>query len=211
MPADIEQLSRVPRIRAGLEHLLENDPVFSKVKVKPLDLQFPYYGPGFPGLVRIVVGQQVSTAAAASMWNKFKAGLVDVSPNGVLVLKDDDMRRFGLSHQKAKYIRGLAQAINEGEFDPTKLSDLEDAEVSSAITVLKGFGSWSAHMYLMFGLARPDVWAPGDLGIQMGLQSYFKLPERPDPKKAEKLGDQFAPHRTAASLLLWHLKGKLPD
>jgi DNA-3-methyladenine glycosylase II len=143
------------------------------------------------------------------MWNKFNEGVIDVSPNTVLALKDEDMRKFGLSYQKAKYIRGLAQAINEKVFDPAKLAELSDEEVSSAITLLKGFGSWSAHMYLMFGLARPDIWAPGDLGIQMGVQRYFKLKERPDPKKTEKLGEKFAPHRTAASLLLWHLKDKI--
>jgi DNA-3-methyladenine glycosylase II len=209
LPPEIQQLSRVPRIRAGLEDLLKNDPVFSKVKIRPLDLQFSYYGPGFRGLARIVVGQQVSTAAAASMWRKFQEGMPDISPNAVLAMKDEDMRGFGLSSQKAKYIRGLAEAINDKVFDPDRLADLADDEVRSAITVLKGFGDWSAHMYLMFCLARPDIWAPGDLGIQMGVQRYFKLKERPDPKKTEKYGEKFAPHRTAASLLLWHLKDKI--
>jgi DNA-3-methyladenine glycosylase II len=202
-------LASVPRIRDGLEHLLENDPVFAKTGVDPAELAFPYYGPGFPGLVRIVVGQQVSTAAAASMWKRFREGMPDITPNAVLALKDDEMRGFGLSHQKAKYIRGLAEAIREEVFDPEKLADLTDEDVAAAITLLKGFGGWSAHMYLMFCLARPDVWAPGDLGIQMGLQAYFRLKERPDPKKAEKLGAKFAPHRTAASLLLWHCRAKL--
>ena len=163
-------------------------------------------GAGFPGLVRIVIGQQVSTKAAESLWNRFENELPNVTPNAVLVLSDEDMRKLGLSYQKASYIRGLAEAVKAKKFDPVALEHATDEEVHTAITALKGFGGWSAQMYLMFGLARPDVWAPGDLGIQEGLKTYLKKKERPTPQQAEKHGKRFAPHRTAASLLLWHLK-----
>lgn len=200
-------LHQIPRIRNDLEHLLEHDPVFSKRSIALNDFHWPYMGPGFEGLVRIVIGQQLSTQAAASLWNRFKKEMPCFTPNAVLALKDDDMRGYGLSYQKASYIRGLAEAIRATTFDPAALEEMDDAAVHDAITALKGFGGWSAQMFLMFGLARPDIWAPGDLGIQEGLRIYLKKKERPAPEQAAKHGGRFAPRRTAASLLLWHLKG----
>lgn len=199
-------LHHIPRISEGLEHLLEHDPVFSKLPIDIEKFEWPYMGAGFPGLVRIVIGQQVSTKAAESLWNRFESELPRVTPNAVLTLNDDDMRKLGLSYQKASYIRGLAEAVKAKTFDPVALEEVDDAAVYESITALKGFGGWSAQMYLMFGLARPDVWAPGDLGIQEGLKTYLKKKERPTPEQAEKHGKRFASHRTAASLLLWHLK-----
>lgn len=200
-------LHQIPRINDGLEYLLENDPVFSKRNIELKSFYWPYMGAGFEGLARIVVGQQLSTQAAASLWRRFKEEMPCITPNAVLALKDDEMRSYGLSHQKASYIRGLAEAVNQKTFDPVALEHIGDDEVFAAITALKGFGGWSAQMYLMFGLARPDIWAPGDLGIQEGLRIYLNKKERPTPEQALRHGERFRPHRTAASLLLWHLKG----
>lgn len=196
----------MPRIFDGLEHLLKNDPVFSGLGLNPADIKRIYVGAGFRGLVRIVIGQQVSTQAADSLWQRLQDGIPNVTPNSVLILKPDEMRNLGLSHQKAGYIRGLADAINEGAFDPQALDPLTDDEVYKAITALKGFGPWSAEMFLMFALARPDIWPAGDLGIQEGLRKYLGLEDRPDFEATQKEGERFAPHRTAAALLLWHLK-----
>lgn len=202
----MDYLYQIPRIYEGLEHLLASDPVFKKLDVEIKDLKWPYTGPGFAGLVRIVIGQQVSTAAANSLWARFQEGVPGVTPNAVLALKDDDMRALGLSYQKARYIRGLAEAIRKKEFDPLALERLPDEDVYKAVTALKGFGDWSAEMFLMFGLARPDVWPAGDLGIQEGLKLYLKKKKRPTAEQAQEEGRRFAPHRTAASILLWHLK-----
>jgi DNA-3-methyladenine glycosylase II len=204
----MKYLHQIPRIGDGIDHLLEKDPVFSKLGVDLAELKWPYIGPGFPALVRIAIGQQVSTQAAASMWQRFTEGVPTVSPNAILVLKDDDMRSFGLSYQKAKYIRGLAEAVKKNEFSPEALDKLSDDKVFETITALHGFGRWSADMYLMFGLARPDVWPAGDLGIQTGLQRYLNLKDRPPAAQTLKEGARFAPHRTAAAILLWHLKIK---
>jgi len=122
----MDYLYQIPRIHDGLEHLLKNDPVFSKLGIKLHELLWPYMGSDFAGLVRIVIGQQVSTQAAQSMWNKFKDGLPCVTPNAVLVLDDDEMRSFGLSHQKASYIRGLAEAVRKGTFDFVALEHASD-------------------------------------------------------------------------------------
>lgn len=203
----MKYLHKIPRICDGLEVLLDKDPVFRKKKIDINDFHWPYMGPEFEGLVRIVIGQQLSTQAAASLWKRFQKEMPRIMPNAILALKDDDMRGYGLSYQKASYIRGLAQAVKNKTFDPAALEHADDEDVYNAITALKGFGDWSAQMYLMFGLARPDIWAPGDLGIQEGLRIYLKKKERPAPEDVEKHGERFKPHRTAASLLLWHLKG----
>lgn len=196
----------MPRVLEGLEHLLEKDDFFKHLGWQARDIEREYTGPGFAGLVRIVIGQQVSTSAAQSLWERFVSGLPCVTPNAVLVLTQDEMRALGLSHQKARYIRGLAEAVNDGSFDIDALEKLSDEEVYEKITALKGFGTWSAEMYLLFGLARPDIWAPKDLGIQEGLKTYLGLEERPDMAATAKAGKIFAPYRTAAMLLLWHLK-----
>ena len=201
-----QYLHELPQIRDGLDYLIKNDSVFSDLNPDLSNFEWPYFGPGFSGLCRIVCGQQVSTGAAKAIWERFASLCGDVSPARVLALSHEDMRGAGLSGQKVKYITGLAQAIQEGAFDPAALGELDDEGVMAAVMALKGFGLWSAEIYLMFCLARPDVWPAGDLGIQVGLQKYLSAEERPDEVRTRKEGALFAPHRTAASLLLWHLK-----
>lgn len=201
----MDYLHQVPHIREGLNALLAGDRVFSRHPINLDDFNWAYIGPDFPGLVRIVVGQQVSTAAAQSIWMKVQGG-VDVTPRGIVRASAEDLRALGLSGAKVSTIKGLAEAITKKKFDPEAMENLDDDAVLAAITALKGFGPWSAQMYLMFGLARPDIWAPADLGIQVGLQYYLNVKDRPDADKTLRAGKRFAPHRTAASLLLWHLK-----
>lgn len=205
---DPAYLYQVPHIRKDLDFLLGHDPVFGALGTTAESLPWRMMAPGFPGLVRIVIGQQVSTRAAQALWSRFQAGIDDMSPAAVARLPDDVMRALGLSGQKARYIRLLAHAIEDGQFDPAALSEMSDDEVYAAVTALTGFGRWSAEMYLMFALARPDIWPAGDLGIQEGLRLYHKLETRPDAEQAKALGAAFAPHRTAASILLWHLKSR---
>jgi DNA-3-methyladenine glycosylase II len=199
-------LYEIPHIREGLDHLLLNDRVFKKLDIAPEHLTWRYTAPGYDSLVRIVIGQQVSTKAAQSIWEKFSKEVRNVTPARVMKMNDDDLRALGLSGQKVKYIRGLSEAIHGKSFDPHALEKLSDDEVYEAVTALKGFGRWSAEMYLMFSLARPDVWPAGDLGIQDGLKIYHRRAERPTADEALKMGKKFAPHRTAAAILLWHLK-----
>ncbi|MBU0800797.1 MAG: DNA-3-methyladenine glycosylase 2 family protein [Alphaproteobacteria bacterium] len=201
-------LHQVPRIRDGLDDLIKNDPVFRAMTIDVEQFRWGYIGPGFPGLVRIVIGQQISTSAADALWTRFENAMPRITPNAVMVLKDDDMRKLGLSYQKANYIRGLATAVKDKTFNPEKLEDLSDEQVYEAITALKGFGDWSAEMFLMFGLARPDIWPAGDLGIQEGLRVYSGATDRPNAEQTKEAGQIFAGRRTAAALLLWHLKAR---
>lgn len=201
----MKYLHELPHIREGLDHLLLKDRVFKKLDIAPDHLMWRYTAPGYESFVRIVIGQQVSTKAAASIWEKFQKELKTVTPARVLKMHDDDLRALGLSGQKVKYIRGLSEAVQSKAFNPQALEALPDEAVYEAITALKGFGRWSAEMYLMFSLARPDIWAPADLGIQNGLKIYHKRAERPNAAEALEMGKKFAPRRTAASILLWHL------
>lgn len=201
----MEYLHQVPHIQKGLKTILRTDKVFSRHNIDLHNFNWAYVGPGFSGLVRIVVGQQVSTAAAQSIWLRVENG-VSVTPRGITKASEDDLRALGLSRAKIIAIKGLAASITKKQFDPDAMETLDDASVLAAITALKGFGPWSAQMYLMFGLARPDIWAPADLGIQVGLQYYLNAKDRPDVDKTLRAGKRFAPNRTAASLLLWHLK-----
>lgn len=201
-----EYLHNVPAIRAGLDFLLTNDPVFSRLDTKPEALFWPYMGPGFSSFSRIVLGQQLSTKAASSLWEKFSGALSDISPGTVLAASDEDLRAIGLSRQKISYIKGLAEAIESNAFDVEELEVLSDESVYARVTALKGFGRWSAEMYLMFALARPDIWPAGDLGIQEGLRLYLEASERPGETQTLAEGERFAPHRTAASILLWRIK-----
>jgi DNA-3-methyladenine glycosylase II len=198
----------LPSVRAGLDHLLGKDAYFKKAKIDLKTFVWPYIGPGFPGLVRIIIGQQVSTAAAATMWQRFQAGVPSVAPEKILKLTADDMKSFGLSRQKSAYITGLAQAVADKTFDIDALSARDDDGVTEAITAIKGMGPWTAQMYLMFGLGRLDIWPAGDLGIQEGLRLYLGAQARPGVMATLLEGKRFAPHRTAASLLLWHIKGR---
>lgn len=204
----IEYLHQHPAIYAGLDHLLTKDPVFKKLKKRPEDFLRSYSGPGFPELVRIVLGQQVSTAAARSVWLRMEEHFKIVEPKKILKLDDDALRAFGLSGQKVKYIRGLSEAVQEKTFDPHALEHMEDEGVYAAITALKGFGPWSAEMYMMFSLARPDVWPIGDLGVREGLRLYLKRSDRLTQEETLSEGKRFAPYRTAASLILWHMKAQ---
>ena len=201
-------LYEVPAIRAGLDHLLAKDPVFKKLKIAPEDLLWSYTSPGFASLIKIVIGQQLSISAARAVWERFETRLKKIEPKTIVKMDDADLRALGLSQQKTNYIRGLSEALINGVFDPHALESMSDAEIYTAITGLKGFGTWSAEMYLMFSLGRPDIWAPKDLGIQYGLQYYLKLEEKPDMARTQDEGTRFAPYRTAASLLLWHMKSQ---
>lgn len=157
-------------------------------------------------MARIVVGQQVSARAAATIWGRLEAALGgEVSVVSILASDDNRLRAAGLSGRKLAYLRGLAEAVMAGAFDPDGLESLGDEEVIAAITRLRGFGCWSAKMYLIFALRRPDVWPIEDLGVREGFARIKRLDRRPDAAELEELGVHYAPHRSALALLCWHV------
>lgn len=195
-------------IKSGLTKLLKHDPVFSLLDKKTLGVYTRRKRDGdFAAMIGAILGQQVSIAAARSMWTKLEVVTKgEITPKRFMKLSDDELRACGFSRQKVVYARGLSEAIIGKTFSTDTLADMEDEEVITEITKLKGFGVWSAHMYLIFSLGRPDVWPVGDLGVVIGAQHYLKKKDRPDLKLMDKLGTRFEGHRTAAALLMWDLK-----
>lgn len=207
MTSDIKFLHEVPHIRAGLDYLLAHDPVFKTLKIDYGRFDWVYMGTDFSALVRIVAGQQVSTGAAKAIFQCISDAVSPMSPENLLAVEEDTLRACGFSVSKVNYVRGAAQAIVSGVLDLESLNAKNAEDVTAEITALKGFGPWSAQCYLMFCLARPDIWVAGDLGIQEGLRRYLGADTRPDAAQTLAAHEKFAPHGTAASLLLWYMKG----
>ena len=160
--------------------------------------------PGVTTLLRTIVGQQVSVAAARSMWAKLEAAVG--SPPDLAVLleaSDEELRAAGLSRQKAGYARSLAQLVLSGELDLAHLPE-DDEEAIALLTKIKGIGRWSAEIYLLFSEGRPDVWPAGDLAVQIEIGKLLGLEDRPSEKQLRELGEAWRPHRGAAAILAWH-------
>lgn len=167
--------------------------------------------PSFEHLLRILVGQQLSVKAAASIFGRLEKALGgELQPQRVLDLSDEGLRSLGLSRQKIAYARGLSEAVLAGRLVPAALVDKPDEAVVAEITRLKGFGRWSAEMFLLFSLGRPDVWPADDLAIQAGLQRIKKLGDRPDRRQAHALAEPWRPDRGAAAIFVWHFYANAP-
>lgn len=159
---------------------------------------------GYRTLLRTIVGQQVSVAAAASVWNKLSAHLgEDVQPEALLASSFDDLRGCGLSRQKQGYARSLCELVVAGTLDFDDLP-ADDEEAIARLVQVKGIGRWSAEIYLLFAEGRADIWPAGDLGVQAGLQRIFSLDERPDEKQARAMAENWRPHRGAMAIFTWH-------
>ena len=158
----------------------------------------------FETLARIVVGQQVSVAAATSINKKLVDALEgQLTATSVLDASEELLRSAGLSRQKVNYIQSLATAEATGALALKSLPELSDDDAVAVITNIKGFGEWSAHMYLMFSLGRPDIWPVGDLAVREGFKRIQGLEARPSAGKLKPMGDDFRPYRSALAMLCW--------
>lgn len=159
---------------------------------------------GYETLLRTIVGQQVSVAAAASIWVKLGAALGDLtSPEIVAAATDDELRAAGLSRQKASYARSLADEVTSGRLDLTNLP-ADDEEAITQLIRIKGIGRWSAEIYLLFAEGRPDIWPAGDLAVQIEVGRIMGHAERPSEKLTREIAEPWRPHRGAAAILAWH-------
>jgi DNA-3-methyladenine glycosylase II len=191
-------------IRDGLDHIAGRDPAIASA-LERAGYPAPRVRPtGYSTLLRTIVGQQVSVAAAASVWARLEALLGEGAPPDKLLAADfDALRACGLSRQKQGYARSLAELVTTGELDLRHLPE-DDEEAIIALTKIKGIGRWSAEIYLLFAEGRPDVFPAGDLAVQAGLHKILGLPERPSEKQVRELAEQWRPHRGAATLFTWH-------
>jgi len=159
---------------------------------------------GFDTFLSTIVSQQISTGAAASIMRRVRALLPDMNAAAVLCLPAGALRDAGLSLRKVEYVEGLAQAMVEERFDPSKLVSMDDQSAINAITSLRGFGPWSAEIYLMFSLQRSDIFPAGDLALRIALQKLKGMDTPLNEKQSRELVALWSPYRSAGSLFLWH-------
>jgi DNA-3-methyladenine glycosylase II len=161
--------------------------------------------PGFATLVLLILEQQVSLASARAAYDRLVVRLGGLTPRGVLGSTDAELRADGFSRQKNRYVRALAGAVERGELDLDTVATLEDEDVRVALVALPGIGPWTAEVYLLSALRRPDTWPTGDIALQEGARRAKRLDSRPTPAELEILGEAWRPHRASAARLLWHL------
>ena len=159
---------------------------------------------GYETLLRTIIGQQVSVAAAASIWNKLEAGVGDLTkPALVAAASDEVLRAAGLSRQKASYARSLAEEVTSGRLDLDNLP-ADDEEAIAQLVKIKGIGRWSAEIYLLFAEGRTDIWPAGDLAIQIEVGRILGHETRPSEKLTREVAEAWRPHRGAAAIFAWH-------
>jgi DNA-3-methyladenine glycosylase II len=212
--------SRTTPVKASpkaIAALREADPVMARLidehaAVVRRDLRRERPGDAYGALLRSIVGQQLSTKAASTIYGR----MIDIfgghapTPKQLLAADPEEIRAAGLSRPKIAYLRDLAQHVEDGTLELDKLDKLPDEEVSAQLTAVKGLGQWTADMFLMFHLRRPDVLPVGDQGIRRAVQVQYRMRKLPDPNRLEKVARPWRPHRTLACLFLWSSLDNVP-
>jgi DNA-3-methyladenine glycosylase II len=192
------------QLKASIDALAALEPAFAEGLVRAGYPEPRIRERGYETLLRTIVGQQVSVAAAQSIWNKLSAALGDLTdPATVASASDETLRAAGLSRQKASYARSLADEVTSGRLDLRNLPE-DDEEAIAALTRIKGIGRWSAEIYLLFAEGRTDVWPAGDLAVQIEIGRLLRHPERPSEKLLREWSERWRPHRGAAAIFAWH-------
>jgi DNA-3-methyladenine glycosylase II len=191
-------------IRSHVEALASREPAFARVIEKHGMPEPRSSERGAQTLLRTIVGQHVSVAAARSMWAKLEAAF-GAPPDLALLLaaSDEELRAAGMSRQKAGYIRSLAELVLSRELDLDSLPE-DNEEAIALLTRIKGIGRWSAEIYLLFAEGRPDVWPAGDLAVQVEIGRLLGLADKPSEKQLRELAEAWRPYRGAAAVLAWH-------
>jgi DNA-3-methyladenine glycosylase II len=192
-------------MRKAILHLKKADPLLGSVIDRVGAYRMEYRDPDFQTLVRSIVYQQLSGKVARVIFNRLAALLPEgrITPEAILKLTPAKMRRAGLSKQKTVYIRDLARKTAGGKVRFDALDELADHEVIEHLTQVKGIGVWTAHMFLMFALRRPDILPTGDLGVRSAIRKVYGLEELPHPKQVEELALSWRPYCSVASWYLW--------
>jgi DNA-3-methyladenine glycosylase II len=192
-------------MKKAIQHLKKSDPVLGTLieRIGPYRMQ--YRDPNFHSLVRSIVYQQLSGKAALTIFNRLTAAAKadPLTPESILKLRPSRMRTLGLSQQKLAYIRGLARMTRDGLVSFEEIHALEDAAVIEHFTKVKGVGVWTAQMFLIFALRRPDILPTGDLGVRAAMKKAYNLTELPTPDEMEKIAAAWRPYCSVASWYLW--------
>lgn len=192
-------------MREAILHLKKSDPVIAAIIARVGKYAIEFREPEFQTLVRSIVYQQLNGKAAATILGRLLAALPDarLTPEAILALEPEQMRAVGLSKQKTAYIRDLAERTRAGELDFTRLPDMTDEEVIETLTRVKGVGVWTAHMFLIFALRRPNILPTGDLGVRSAIRKAYRMRELPKPARIEKLAKRWHPYCSVVAWYLW--------
>lgn len=191
-------------LKLGLDEIAAREPAMARALERAGYPEPRIRATGYATLLRTIVGQQVSVAAAASVWARMEALLGSgIAPEALLAADFDALRACGLSRQKQGYARSLCELVVAGTLDLDNLP-ADDEEAIAELVQIKGIGRWSAEVYLLFAEGRPDIWPAGDLAVQAGIHKILGLDERPSEKEARVLAEQWRPHRGAAAIFTWH-------
>src|SRR5580700_6043092 len=191
-------------MRKAVNHLKKSDPILCGIidRVGPCRMEFGE--PQFAALAESIVYQQLNGKAAATIFERFAALAGEpLTPEGILNLSDAQLRGVGLSKQKSAYLKDLSAKTAAGLLDFARLPELSDEEVIQHLTQVKGVGVWTAQMFLMFSLRRPNVLPTGDYGVQMAIKKHYKKRKLPKPKDMEKIAKPWVPYRSIACWYLW--------
>ena len=203
----------VPHSQPHLDEEVQNQAIIELIKVEPLfSTVVESHGPpplwqreeSFGSLIQIILEQQVSLASARAAYDRLTAVAGKVTPDSVLKLSDDQLKEIGFSRQKTSYARNLASAMKCQELDLVHLRTLSDDEVRASLTTIKGIGIWTANIYLLMAMRRPDVWPRGDIALAASYQQLKQLPQRPDSEEMVNISQAWRPYRSVGARLLWH-------
>src|ERR1700746_3731928 len=191
-------------MRKAINHLKKSDPVLAAIieRIGPFRMQ--YGEPTFHTLAESILYQQLNGKAAATIFNRFTAlGGDPLTPEGILQLSDVQMRGVGLSRQKTAYLRDLSEKTKAGLLEFERMTNMSEEQVIAHLTQVKGVGVWTAHMFLMFTLRRPDILPTGDYGVQAAIKKHYRKRKMPKPKDVEKIARPWSPYRSVACWYLW--------
>jgi DNA-3-methyladenine glycosylase II len=191
-------------MRSAVNHLKKSDPILATIigRVGPCRMEFT--APEFHSLAEAIVYQQLNGKAAVTIFKRFTSLAGDpVTPKGILKLTGAQLRSVGLSKQKSSYLKDMAERADRGDLDFKRLPEMTDDEVMKHLTQVKGVGVWTAHMFLMFTLRRPNVLPTGDYGIQVAMKKHYNKRKLPKPEQMMKIAKSWEPYRSVACWYLW--------
>jgi len=197
------KLPSPPYWQTACAELAAADPVMAALIARYADCVLGNRGDPFQTLARAIVGQQISVKAAESVWVRFAAYAQAISPEHIATLELDALAACGLSRRKAEYLRDLAGHFVDGRVDPARWMNMDDETVIAELIDVRGIGRWTAEMFLIFNLRRPDVWPVDDIGLQKAVALHYLNNERPTPTMLRQHGERHAPWRTVATWYLW--------
>jgi DNA-3-methyladenine glycosylase II len=191
-------------MRKAIYHLKKSDPILRAIIENVGPFRMEYGQPTFHSLAESILYQQLNGKAAATILKRFTESAGDpLTPEGILKLSDEQLRAVGLSKQKSSYLRDLSAKTQSGLLNFEKLLAMEEADVIEHLTQVKGVGVWTAHMFLIFTMRRPDVLPTGDYGIQVAMKKHYRKRKLPKPKDMEKIARPWSPYRSIACWYLW--------